>query len=105
MDSLDDVGAGEGEQVVVALQVVRVAGEPRAPEIRLLEVCALDHRAHGAVEHGDARFEEPPQGGEGAGFAWGGHGRDGMMSCEEPIKQRIQEALASIISINPYLLI
>jgi hypothetical protein len=42
-----------------------VAGEPASPEVGLSESVRLDHGAHGAVEDGDARFEQPPEGGEG----------------------------------------
>ena len=68
MDVADDLGPGEREQVVVAPERLRVVGEARAPEVVLRERVALDHRAHGAVEHEDAFAEE---GGEGV--ERGGH--------------------------------
>jgi len=58
VDFLDDFGAGEAEQVVVALQVVRVGGETVAAEVGLGEFVGLDHRAHRAVEDGDAGGEQ-----------------------------------------------
>ena len=65
---------GTTEEVVVPLQVVLVGGKALAPEIGLLQPARLDHRPHRAVQDGDARLKEPPQGGEGAGFTGGGHG-------------------------------
>ncbi|MPN27711.1 hypothetical protein SDC9_175145 [bioreactor metagenome] len=61
MDLADHVGAGQHQQVVVALQVVRMVGEARAPIIGFAQPVALDHRAHGAVEDEQALLE---QGGE-----------------------------------------
>ena len=46
----DDVGLGQREQVVVALQVARPVGEALAAVARLGGPVALDHRAHGAVD-------------------------------------------------------
>src|SRR5690606_17976991 len=60
----DDVGAGQGEEVVVALEVVRgavarvpavdSAGEALAAVVGLGQAGALDHGAHGAVDDQDA---------------------------------------------------
>src|SRR5690606_3504008 len=50
----NDVGTRKHEQVVVAAQLLRMVGEPRAPEVRLAEAVTLNHRAHRAVEHEDA---------------------------------------------------
>jgi hypothetical protein len=74
VDLGDEVGAGEREQVVVALEVVRVGAEAVAAEVRLGERVRLDHRAHGAVEHDDAPAAE-----RGEAFEVGrgrGHGRE-----------------------------
>ena len=54
MDRVDQIGACQGEQLVVALQFARRIGQPVAAEISLLEVVALDHRAHRPVDHQDA---------------------------------------------------
>ena len=54
MNRLDHVRPRQHQQVVVALEVARVAGEPLAAEVGLPEPAALDHRAHGAVEDQDA---------------------------------------------------
>jgi hypothetical protein len=69
---LDDVGAGgeegvvdggdqlrprQDQEVVRALEVPRPAGEPFPAVFRLVEARALDHGAHGAVEHEDALRE------------------------------------------------
>ena len=53
MDLADDVRPGQDEEVVGAPQVARVVGEALAPEVGLAAARALEHRAHGAVEHED----------------------------------------------------
>ena len=58
MDRLDDVGTGDAEQVVVALQVALVAVERRVAEIFLLQLVLLDHGAHRTVEEDDTLCEE-----------------------------------------------
>ena len=58
VDAADDVGPRQHEQVVVALQVARVGGEPLAAEVGLGEAVALHHRAHRAVEDEDAVAED-----------------------------------------------
>ena len=50
------------EQVVVALEVAVPVGEPLAAVLGLAEGVPLDHRAHGAVEHEDARLQQRGQG-------------------------------------------
>ncbi len=47
------------EQIVVALDVAGPVGEPLAPVGRLVQLVALDHRAHGAVEDEDALGPSP----------------------------------------------
>jgi hypothetical protein len=69
----DEVGAGlevlrmnrgdvvrpcQYQQVAVALQVVRVIFEPAAAELGVGQLQALDHRAHCAIQHEDARREQ-----------------------------------------------
>ena len=58
MDAGDVVGPREHEQIAVALEVVRMVREPRAAELVVGELQALNHRAHGAVEDEDAPGEE-----------------------------------------------
>src|SRR5690606_14263689 len=61
VDAADQLRPGEAEQVVVAPEVVAVAGEALAAVAGLVQALALDHGAHGAVEHQDAprkRFEQ-----------------------------------------------
>ena len=58
MDAADDVGPGQDEQVVVALEVVAVIPEALAAVIGLGQAVALDHGAHGAVEDKEALGEE-----------------------------------------------
>jgi hypothetical protein len=49
MDSCDHVGAGEREQIMIPLQIMRMILKPLAAEVRLTESVALDHGAHGAI--------------------------------------------------------
>ena len=60
----DHLGLGQHEQVVVALQIVRMVAEParrRAAKVGLAELLSLDHRAHRAVEDEDAFAQQPLQ--------------------------------------------
>ena len=75
MDSLDDVGPGDGEEIVVPLEIVTVILEALAAEVGLGERVALDHRSHRAVEQGDAAGKELAQ--MGVGFVAGKRGRHG----------------------------
>ena len=54
VDLADDVRLGQHKQIVVALQIVAMVLEARAPIARLVQLIALDHGAHGAVEDQDA---------------------------------------------------
>jgi hypothetical protein len=54
VDLADDRGLGQHEEIVVALEIVREILETRASVARLVELVALDHGAHGAVEDEDA---------------------------------------------------
>ena len=54
VDAADDVGPRQHEHVGVALEVVRMIGEPRAAIVGLAQRVALDHRAHRAVQNQDA---------------------------------------------------
>ena len=76
MDPLDDVGPGEAEEVVVALEVVRMAAKPLAAEIGLGQLAGLDHRALGPVQNDDALLEQAAQfgGGGRVRLMRGGHG-------------------------------
>ena len=58
VDAADDVGPGQHEQVVVALQVLPVPGEPGSAEGRLVEAVTLDHGAHRPVHDQDALVEQ-----------------------------------------------
>ena len=61
MDVADDLRPGHGEEVVVADELMAVIGIERAAKIGLAELMALDHGAHGPVQHqhapGCGRFE------------------------------------------------
>ena len=50
MDVADDLRPGEGEQVVVTGQLAVVIGIERAAKVRLAQLVALDHGAHGPVQ-------------------------------------------------------
>ena len=52
------VGAGEDQQVVVALEVFRMIGKARAAVVGLAKPVLLDHRTHGAIENQDALDEK-----------------------------------------------
>jgi len=73
VDGLDDVGLGQAEQVVVALEVTGPFGEPLAPEVRLGQPVPLDHGPHGAVEHEDAPTQRVTQVGGGVRPMGSGH--------------------------------
>ena len=72
MDVADDVRTRQTQQFVVAFDVfVKIleslaltpwAGVAVAPVLRLAELEALDHGAHGAIENGYAFFEDAWQG-------------------------------------------
>ncbi len=58
VDPLDDRGLREDEEVVRALEVLRVGAEALAAVPGLVETLPLDHRPHRAVDDGDAAGEE-----------------------------------------------
>jgi len=68
----DDVGPGQAQDVVIALHLADVAGEALAAEILFRQVAALDHHAPGPVEHEDALFGGPVQGGDAFAAGQGG---------------------------------
>ncbi len=57
LDGLDDVRAAEQQQVVVALHVARPVCEALAAVVLFLQLVALDHGAHAAVEDQDALLQ------------------------------------------------
>jgi hypothetical protein len=62
VDVADDVGPRQRQQLVVALDVALEVLEALAAVLLLGELEALDHRAHRAVEDGDALCEDAGQG-------------------------------------------
>ena len=58
MNGLNDVRPGYHQQVVVPLEVVLVVLPALAPEVLLLELVALHHGAHAAVQHDDALLHD-----------------------------------------------
>ena len=57
LDATNHVRARQHQQVVVAFDIAWPVGEAFATVILLLELVALDHRAHAAIENQDALFE------------------------------------------------
>ena len=51
IDRRDQVRLGNAQDVVATPQVARMSGELGAAKRLLVELVALDHRAHGAVEN------------------------------------------------------
>ena len=54
MDVANYDGAGHGEQVVAAREGLRMFCKTVSAEILFSELVALNHGAHGAVEHEDS---------------------------------------------------
>ena len=54
MDGLNDIRAGDAEQVVVALEVAFDVVERRVTEVLLFQLILLNHSAHRAVKKDDA---------------------------------------------------
>lgn len=61
MDATHQIGTGEHQQVVVALQTYRVVAKFFTPEIGLGKPFALNHSAKGTVEHEDAAGKKGSQ--------------------------------------------
>ena len=61
VDVPDDLGLGQGKQIVVALQIRRPVRKTLAPIIFLPQPMGLDHGAHGTVEDNDTLLEQPAQ--------------------------------------------
>ncbi len=55
VDGADRIRLGQAEQVVIALEIAVPVGEPLTAVFGLAEAVPLDHRAHRAVEHENAR--------------------------------------------------
>jgi hypothetical protein len=58
VDALDDLGLGEHQQVVVALEVLVPVLEAFAAVVGFAQLVALDHGAHRTVEDQDALLQE-----------------------------------------------
>jgi hypothetical protein len=67
VDAGDDLGLGDAEQVVVALDVAGPVREALAAVAGLVRAVPLDRGPHGAVEHEDALLEQRGQLGRGVG--------------------------------------
>jgi hypothetical protein len=65
VDLQDHLRPGQHQQVVVALQILVPAGEARTAVIGLLQLVALDHRAHGPVDDEDAFAQQRVEAVEG----------------------------------------
>ena len=58
MNGLDDARLRDGQQVVVAPDIVRPVAETVAPVVGLGQVIPLNHRSHRAVENENALLEK-----------------------------------------------
>ena len=80
--SRDHGGLGEGEEVTVVEQVLGGVAEARAADVGLGHAVGADGGAHGAVDDGDAGFEDFFQRmGVGCGHGLVGSGLAGRVSC------------------------
>ena len=84
MDRADDIGARQGQEVVVALDVVRMVREPGAAKVRLAQPVALDRGPHRAVEDQDPILE---RGVELEPHAGAGH-TGAVTGCPPPRRSR-----------------
>lgn len=50
VDGVDDIGLGEGEEVVIALERVGPSGEALATVAIFIELIGLDEATHGAIK-------------------------------------------------------
>ncbi len=57
MDRPDYLRLGERQKIVIALEVMREIRKTSATVVCLLQLVALDHRAHGTVQQHDAARE------------------------------------------------
>ena len=77
VDAANHIGSGEQQEVVVALDVVRVRGKALAAVIGLLQAVALDHRPHRPVEDKHALRKQLGELGRAVGLKAGHQGRRG----------------------------
>ena len=75
MNAANDIGPGHRQQVVVALQGLRVIAQDAPPKILLGQPVALDHRAHRSVE------DENALGGQGVQGSGSFRGTLGRRKC------------------------
>ena len=54
MDTPDDFGLGEREQIIVPLKIALVIREPFTAKIRLLQLVPLHHGSHCPIQKKDA---------------------------------------------------
>ncbi|MNQ72753.1 hypothetical protein D3C85_874650 [compost metagenome] len=97
LDGADHIWAAEDQEVVVALYVARPVGEALATVVRFVQLVALDHGAHAAVEDQDALFERLLQGllaGDAVGH--GNYLRDGVNKGGDNSKTLVIFSLSAI---------
>ncbi len=75
MDARHQVRAGQGQQIVVALEVRRPVLEALAAKVFLAQGRILQHRAHAAIQHQNAVFQAIDEAGCLRGRCCYGHGR------------------------------
>ena len=68
VNAADDIGPGQGQQVVVALEIAGVSRKALAAVIRFLQARLLDHGSHGPVQDQDAVLQGLFQRGGFEGF-------------------------------------
>ena len=61
MNLLDDRRLGQHQQIIIAFEIAWPILETHAPEVFLLQVIALDHGAHRAIQNQDAVGEQSGQ--------------------------------------------
>ena len=61
MNVADHAGAGQRQQVVVTLEVVRPVGETLTAVLVLAQAVGLNHGTHSTVEHQDAFLQRGEQ--------------------------------------------
>ena len=97
VNGLDDLRLGQGQQVIITLQVARPVGKARPPIVPFGQLIGLDHGPHGAIQKQDAFGQQIPDQ-LGAGGVIVGHGRRGWMYATVGQKSGIVERLARAIN-------
>ena len=93
VDGADDAGLGQGEEVVVPLEITGPVGKPLAPVVPLTQPVALDHRPHRPIQHQDPPRKQRLQLGEpGLPGAAAHGGADGGQQWSPELQNKKPEA-------------